>query len=67
MVHTHISLVQSHIQARTKAAVTVPEVITLVIRARIVKVETMLGHLVKSQSLVLFIKEKGIFDKNLLR
>ena len=26
----------------------------------------MLGRLAKSQSLVLFIKEKGMFDKNLL-
>lgn len=63
MDHTHISLVQSLIQARTKA---VPEVLTLVIRVRMVKVELMLDHLAKSQSLLLFIKGKGMFDKNLL-
>lgn len=31
-----------------------------------VKVELLLDRLVKSQSLVLLIKEKGMFDKNLL-
>ena len=66
MVHTRISLVQSRIQAQTKLVVTVPEVLTLVIRVRMVKVVLMLDRLVKSQSLVLFIKEKGMFDKNLL-
>ena len=65
--HTLIKLVQSLIQAQTKAVVTVPEVLTLAIRvSRMVKVELMLDRLAKSQNLDLFSKEKGMFDKKSL-